>query len=128
MTNLRTAICIVSALTLPTTVAAQGTTSMFDGTYAGVSRVLEEGGMASHRTRSCPPSGGAAPLTIASGVARTPWMTGDPLTRSVSPQGVLVMRTQFGQRFDGQVDGQGRITGRLTGACAYQMTWQKRAR
>jgi hypothetical protein len=128
MSNLRTALCIVSVMALPATVAAQEATAAFDGTYTGVSRVLEEGGMATRRTRGCTPSGAAAPLTIANGVARTPWMSGDPLLGSVGAQGTLVMRTQFGQRFDGQIDGEGRVTGRLTGACAYQMTWQKRAR
>jgi hypothetical protein len=44
---------------------------------------------------------------------------------SVTPQGVLVMRLPYGQRFDGQIDGQGTVRARLTTYCSHQLVWQK---
>ena len=128
MRNLTRAIAAIALLGLPGPLFAQSTTTAFDGSYAGVSRQLEEGGLLTHRTNRCPPSGAAAALTIANGVARTPWVPEDPLVGSVDPQGGLVMRTQRGHKFEGRIDGQGRIAGRLTGVCAYQIVWQKRGR
>jgi hypothetical protein len=65
----------IAACTLATPVAAQTpapTTTAFDGTYVGVSRTLE-GTMIAPSARSCPPNGRPGPLSIADGVARTPW-------------------------------------------------------
>src|SRR5208337_3986619 len=125
MGNLTKAICAAAALALPIPAGAQGTTTAFDGTYAGVSRTLE-GTMTGHTSRSCPPSGAAAPLTIVNGVARTAWL--GTAEGSVSPQGALVMRAPNGARFDGQIDAKGTVTGRFTSACSYQMVWQKKAK
>jgi hypothetical protein len=66
---------------------------------------------------------GALPLTIVNGSARSAW--GAPAEGSVSPQGVLVMRTPTGCRFDGQIDGKGIVTGRWNCTCSYQVVWQK---
>jgi hypothetical protein len=119
----------LSAAALP--VAAQApapTATAFDGTYTGVSRTLE-GTMAGPgtRTRSCPPSGGVAPLTIVNGIARTKAL--GTAEGSVSPQGVVVMKALAGfgagSRFEGQIDGHGTLTGRFTASCSYQVVWQK---
>jgi hypothetical protein len=100
-------------------------TTAFDGSYVGVSRTLE-GTMLGQSTRSCPPSGGAAPLTIANGTARTEWV--GTAEGSVNPQGVIFMRSPNGARFEGQINGQGTVTGRFSSACSYQMVWQKKAK
>jgi hypothetical protein len=99
------------------------TTTAFDGTYAGVSRTLE--GTTGFPTGKCSSQGGAgAPsITIANGIARSAW--GAPAEGTVSPQGVLLMRTTTGVRFDGQIDGKGTVTGRWNGACSHQVVWQK---
>ena len=126
MRNPTGAICGAVLLAFPIPAGAQDARTAFDGSYAGVSRTLEEGGMLTHRTARCPQSGAAAPLTIANGTARTPWNPDDPLVGPVDLQGGIVMRTQHGQKFEGRIDAQGRVTGRVTGVCAYQMVWQKR--
>jgi hypothetical protein len=116
------AACMVSAIP----VAAQAptpTTTTFDGTYAGVSRTLETT-MRGGATRSCPPSGKPAPLTISNGAAQTLW--GGTAEGSVNSQGVLVIRAPNGARIDGQIDGHGSVTGRITSACSYQVIWQKK--
>ena len=116
----------IVACTLAAPVAAQApapTTTVFDGTYVGVSRTLEST-MRGQGTRQCPPNGRPGPLTIAGGVARTPW--GGTAEGSVNGQRVLVLRAPNGARIDTQIDGSGTVTGRLTSACSYQMVWQKK--
>jgi len=123
----------IAAFAWATPVAAQGpapapTTTAFDGTYAGVSRTLE-GTMLNQSTR-CPPLAQAGPLTIVGGVARTAlgntsYVGGGTAEGSVTLQGVLVLRTPFGERIDAQIDGRGTVTGRYNSACNYQMVWQK---
>jgi hypothetical protein len=121
------AIC-TAALITPIPAGAQGTATAFDGTYSGVSRTLERT-MAVPKS-GCAPSGGAAPLTIDNGIARTLWGRPAQAEGPVSPQGVLIMRTPDGHRFDGQINGEGTVTGRFggrPGGCTYQMVWQKKA-
>jgi hypothetical protein len=121
----------IATLAWATPVAAQApapTTTGFDGTYAGVSRTLE-GTMLNQSTR-CPPLAQPGPLTIVGGVAQTAlgntsYVGGGTAEGSVTPQGVLVLRTPFGERIDAQIDGRGTVTGRYTSACNYQMVWQK---
>jgi hypothetical protein len=114
----------VCAVAMPAAAQAPAPMTAFDGTYAGVSRALE--GNMGFSTGKCSSQGGAgAPsLTIANVIARSAW--GDPAEGSVSPQGVLVMRTTMGRRFDGQIDGKGTVTGRWNGSCSYQVVWQKK--
>jgi hypothetical protein len=117
----------IAACTLATPAVAQAptpTTTAFDGTYIGVSRTLEST-MLGYSTRQCPPNGRPGPLTIAAGVARTPW--GGTAEGSVSAQGAVVMRAPNGARIDAQIDGSGSVTGRLTSACSYQVVWQKKS-
>jgi hypothetical protein len=63
-------------------------------------------------------------LRIANGVARA-GSAENPLEGSVTVQGVLVMQTSQGARFQGQIDSQGQAAGRLMYGCSYQMVWQR---
>jgi hypothetical protein len=66
-------------------------------------------------------------LTIVNGVARTVYGVGAAeAAGSVSPQGVLVMRTRGGAKFEGRIDAKGTVTGRFTAGCSYWMVWQKK--
>lgn len=114
------------------------TTAAFDGIYVGVSRTSEGttandgatrtvqgnmyfGGGSSH----CAPDGVPAPLRIVNGIARSRYGRGSD--GSVSPQGVLLMRTRDGTaRFEGGIDGKGTAAGRLIGGCSYWFVWQKK--
>jgi hypothetical protein len=83
-----------------------------------------------NQSTRCPPLAQPAPLTIVAGVARTAlgntsYAGGGTAEGSVTPQGVLVLRTPFGERIDAQIDARGTVTGRYTSACNYQMVWQK---
>jgi len=45
----------------------------------------------------------------------------------VSPQGAVVMRTAFGEKFEGQIgqkDNQYFLKGRMVGLCTYNLSWQ----
>ena len=131
MSDRTIALWTIAALAWATPVAAQAparTTTAFDGTYAGVSRTLE--GTMLNQTTRCPPLAQPGPLTIVGGVARTAlgntsYVGGGTAEGSVTPQGVLVLRTPFGERIDARIDGRGTVTGRYTSACNYQMVWQK---
>jgi len=121
---------LASASAMPAAAQAPApTTTAFDGTYIGVSRTLE-GTMTNYSTRGCPPSGRVAPLTIVNGIARTSGL--GTAEGSVSPQGVLVMRTlagyAAGMRFEGRIDDHGTVTGRFTSSCSYQVVWQKKGK
>jgi hypothetical protein len=98
---------------------AQATTA-FDGTYLGVSNTFE-GDIDTGRTwaRYCPQFSRPPTLSIVNGIARSGKAEG-----SVSPQGVLVMRT-FWSHFDGRIDAQGTVRARSTSGCSYQFVWQK---
>jgi hypothetical protein len=113
----------IAAFAWATPVAAQApapTTTAFDGTYVGVSRTSEGNIYANATNRACRRDGQPSPLTIAGGVAR--WGAAEG---SVNAQGLLVLHTPYGERFDGQMDGRGTVTGRYTGTCNYHMVWQK---
>ena len=129
MSKLARAVCVTVTMSMPMLAFAQGATTAFDGNYRGVSRELEAGRMSSSTgsTRSCPPGGIPAPLTIANGIARA-GTADNPMEGSVTPQGVLVMRTPAGGKFEGQVDGQGKAAGRFHISCSYQIVWQRRPR
>jgi hypothetical protein len=121
---LTTAAC---AAALPATAQAPAPlTTAFDGTYLGVSRTLEEewerGRTWARWCNNLP--GVPVPLTIVNGIARGGNIVGEG---SVNQQGVLVMRSSSGGRFEGQIDPQGAVRGRRTGNCSYQFVWQKAA-
>ena len=113
MRNPTGAICGAVLLAFPIPAGAQDARTAFDGSYAGVSRTLEEGGMLTHRTARCPQSGAAAPLTIANGTARTPWNPDDPLVGPVDLQGGVVMRTTAFGALAGVVTRMIDLSGRL---------------
>jgi hypothetical protein len=118
-------MALALALAMPV-LAQSASTTAFDGTYLGVSRQLEGGPMGGGSTRACPlPDGKPARLVIASGVARS-GSAENPMEGSVTPQGMLVMQSQRGGKFEGQIDGHGRAAGRLTVNCSYQLVWQRR--
>jgi hypothetical protein len=105
---------------MPVAAQAPGpTTTAFDGTYFGVSRTFEEEAVNGGKTwtRYCPQYDPGI-LTIVNGIAKAGELEG-----SVSPQGVLIMRSW--DHFDGRIDSQGTVRGRSTGVCSYQWVWQK---
>ena len=126
MRNLARVLCALAVLTAAVPALAQAqTTTAFDGTYRGVSRTIEGGSSGgSGSIRACISDGVPATLIITSGAARNT-ATQNPMQGSVTPQGVLVMRTQRGDVFQGQVDSRGTVTGRLNAGCSYQYVWQK---
>jgi hypothetical protein len=111
------------AVALPAVAQAPAPTTIFDGTYFGVSRTFEEDSTpfrpGATWTRYCPQPSPPAMLTIGNGTAKAGKLEG-----SVSPQGVLVMR-DFWSRFDGQIDSRGTVRGRTTSGCSYLLVWQK---
>jgi hypothetical protein len=127
MSTLAKAICIMATIAIPIPLFAQGaSTTAFDGTYRGVSRQVEGGPMGGgNAARYCQiPNGVPGPLTIVNGVARA-GSAENPLEGSVTPQGVLTMRTKNSGKFEGQIDGQGRVVGHLIFSCSYQYVWQR---
>jgi hypothetical protein len=109
-------------------VAAQApgsTTTVFDGTYAGVSR--EYSWIANPTPGNnvkCGQNGVPFPLTITKGVVRS---TPDYWEGTVGPQGTLVMRN--GTRvLTAQIDNQGIIRGQRSGTdCATTWVWRKQS-
>jgi hypothetical protein len=124
MRNLARAICVISGLTLPVPLAAQQTTTTFDGRYRGVSNEMGRS-TASLSCRLPPPNPVPPPLTISNGQAQTGALGG--LQGTVNTQGVLVMRnSNNAQRFEGQIDSQGRVTGQVSGTnCYWRVVWQR---
>jgi len=119
---------IIVSLALATSVAAQApgsTTTVFDGTYAGVSR--EYSWIANPTPGNnvkCGQNGVPFPLTITKGVVRS---TPDYWGGTVGPQGTLVMRN--GTRvLTAQIDNQGIIRGQRSGTdCATTWVWRKQS-
>ena len=108
-------------------------TSIFDGTYIGVSADNTSagnslsGGRARTQgyagARNCRNFRAPARLTISGGHAQARW--GDrTLEGYVVPDGSLTMTTGYGQKFEGRIDGQ-QIKGQVAGYCAYNLTWRK---
>jgi hypothetical protein len=122
---------LVSATIAVPNLAPAQTATVFDGSYAGVSRVLVTDSSVRH---VCPPSGGLGALTIANGLARMKWADGT-MEGQVGPRGALTMRATNGARFSGQIDGGGIagrsenfIPGGVNGAagCSYDLVWRKK--
>ena len=120
---------IIASLALATSAAAQApgsTTTVFDGTYAGVSR--EYSWIANPTPGNnvkCGQNGVPFPLTITKGVVRS---TPDYWEGTVGgPQGTLVMRN--GTRvLTAQIDNQGIIRGQRSGTdCATTWVWRKQS-
>jgi len=97
------------------------TTTAFDGTYDGsFVQSITPGTPAAQ----CPNIRVAPALTIRNGVARFAALN---LTFQgyVTPQGALVMQSEGGQTFQGQIDPNFVLRGRITGNCIYDATWTK---
>jgi hypothetical protein len=122
--NLTRAICVIAGLALPLPLAAQQTTTAFDGRYRGVSNEMGRT-TASLACRVPPPNPIPPALTISNGKAQTMALGG--LQGTVNTQGALVMRNgSNGQRFEGQIDAQGRVTGQVSGTnCYWRVAWQR---
>jgi hypothetical protein len=125
----RVSLVIAASMVLALPVAAQAptpTTTAFDGTYAGVSREVSKvrsGGTAGN----CGVNGVPGALTIANGAVRS--RGGGGWEGTVSPQGVLVMRSPNASRFDGQIDSQGTVRGQVGGyICVWTYVWQKKGK
>jgi hypothetical protein len=118
-------ILLTIAACTPTIPAAiqtpETTTTVFDGTYIGVSRT-PEGLMMGGSWYGCSSTKPPPSFTIVNGLIRYVQFEG-----SVSPQGVVLVRSPSGSRFDGQIDGHGTLRGRLTSICSYQLVWQKKS-
>jgi hypothetical protein len=118
-----------------TPVAAQApapapTTAAFDGTCAGGSRALE--GTMLNQTTRCPPLAQPGPLTIVGGMAptalgNTSYVGEGTAEGSVTPQGVLVLRTAFGERIDAQIDGRGIVTADTPAPATTRWSGRRRA-
>jgi hypothetical protein len=73
---------------------------------------------------SCPNYNNAPNLTIANGLAQLDFSI-LRFQGYVTPQGVLVMRTGAGQRFEGQINSQNVLAARVIGGCVYDAMWKR---
>lgn len=99
-------------------IASLGPATPFDGDYIGVSRELTDGGA------GCSPSGVlGGTLIFRDGVVLGQWQA------TVSPQGIVSLRTPKGTQIHGQIDRQGIITGRGTdyAGCTNIFIWRKQS-
>jgi len=111
-------------------------TMPFDGDYKGVSREVSDSGSNEHR---CVPHALTPPLdlTITNGVIGIP---GEWWQETISPQGIVVIRSHRFSRVDGQIDRQGTIRAQYSGElppdllaqidgggtnCVIRFVWQK---
>jgi hypothetical protein len=99
-----------AAMQTPTT-----TTTVFDGTYIGVSSTPEDL-MMGVSWYGCSSTKPPPPLTIVNALVRYVQLEG-----SVSQQGVVLMRSPSASRFDGQIDSHGTLRGRVTSICSFQL-------
>jgi hypothetical protein len=109
-------------------VAAQATgspTTVFDGTYAGVSREYSwVANSTPGNNVKCGQNGVPFPLTITNGVVRS---TPDYWEGAVSPQGTLVIRNGT-RTLTAQIDNQGLIRGQRSGIdCVTTWVWRKQS-
>ena len=109
--------------------SAANTTTAFDGTWAGGTVHNMSAGNAlpnaSEGVSVCP-NYTAPTMTISNGLAQLDVLN-IRFQGYVTPQGVLVMRTGVGQKFEGQIDAQNVLRGRVIGACVYDAMWHKSA-
>ena len=114
----------------PTNYAAgspANTTTAFDGTWiGGPIRNMSAGATlrAPEDNPSCPNYNNAPTLTITNGLAQLDFSI-LRFQGYVTPQGVLVMRTGAGQRFEGQINSQNVLAARVIGGCVYDATWKR---
>src|SRR5215471_4554833 len=125
---LRLGVLVLTAgLAAPVLASAQ-TTTAYDGTYVGVSRAFlgMQGAGRQGNGRSCNKEAGRpGTLTIANGTGRYPW-DGGAMVGSVTPQGAIALKNDWGAHLTGQVDRSGTIKAQAGAVCLYELTWQKR--
>ena len=114
----------------PTNYAAgspANTTTGFDGTWiGGPIRNMSAGETlrGPEENPSCPNYNNAPTFTIANGLAQLDFSI-LRFQGYVTPQGVLVMRTGAGQKFEGQINSQNVLAARVVGGCVYDATWNR---
>jgi len=114
----------------PTNYAAgspTNTTTAFDGAWIGGPIRNMSAGEAIRAigdSPSCPNYNNAPTLTITNGLAQLDFST-LRFQGYVTPQGVLVMRTGVGQRFEGQINSQNVLAAKVIGGCVYDATWKR---
>ena len=113
---------IAAAFAAPILCGGAAAQTQFDGTYAGVSMTLSPG----PGTRSCGQYNGAPTLTISGGRGQANWGTTGMLTGTVSPQGAVMLRNDFGATLSAQIDARGTVRGTIGANCRYDAVWQKR--
>jgi hypothetical protein len=114
----------LAALVLATPVVAWGQ-AQYNGTYSGVSmKFAGTGGSTSGR--GCVEYNAPSPLTVANGTFSVKWGTLGDVKGTVSAQGALAGKNDYGATMQGQIDGQGKITGIIGANCNYNAVWQKR--
>ena len=111
--------------------SAANTTTVFDGTYPGVStqniskgNTLDVAG--GNAPITCQDYNVLPPLTIHNGLAQFQLLN-YTFQGYVTPQEHLKMVTGYGHTVDGQIDNQGVYRAQGVGACAYTATWRKSA-
>lgn len=114
-------ILLMGGLLLPAVQASAQT--QFDGTYAGVSMTLNT---SAGITRACGQYPAPSSMTIARGVGQMQWGSTGMMTGNVTPQGMIMLRNDFGATLSGQVDGRGAIRAIVGANCKYDAVWQKR--
>jgi len=121
---LRNVIFVIGLMSVMPALAQAQSTTVFDGTYSGISNTASGGG------RNCVPAVPLPrPLTIRGGVAS--WaagLSGDiAFQGTVSPQGDLSARGSNGISVLGKIDASGQIIANSigTGNCTIQSIWRK---
>ena len=110
---------VVSAMALAAPVGARAQSTVFDGSYVGVSGAIGQGG-----TVNCPPVTAPAPLTIANGNVTS--SMADSFHGTVGPDGHVVLHSKGDIRYEGKIDGRVLKVGGGTPRCTFYFTWQKR--
>ena len=114
----------------PTNYAAgspANTTTAFDGAWVGGPiRNMSAGETlrGPEENPSCPNYNNAPNLTIANGLGQLDFSI-LRFQGYVTPQGVLVMRTSVGQKFEGQINSQNVLAAKVIGGCVYDATWKR---
>jgi len=114
----------------PTNYAAgspANTTTAFDGAWIGgpIRNVSAGEAMrAPGDAPNCPNDNNAPTLTIANGLGQLDFSI-LRFQGYVTPQGVLVMRTSVGQKFEGQINSQNALAAKVIGGCVYDATWKR---
>src|SRR5262249_10906301 len=103
--------------------SSTNTTTIFDGAWSGTSIRTSPG----PTNEPCPVIPVAPALHIQGGLAQFRALNLD-FQGYITPDGILAMRAESGQTFQGQFYGTGQtrsLRGRIIGKCIYDATWGK---